>query len=782
MFTNLVMFCQVRPRTKSFQLLQASRWFSEQMKILSVLSVSVCTGLWTSAVFAQAPADTNAATTVDLPAVVVSSKKESPRAKKKPRKVKVSAPTAAPSAASTATPQNAGDSTTKIENATGPVNGIVATRSATGTKTDTPLIETSQSVSVISADRMKQQGAVSVTQALGYTAGVTGAVYGVDTRFDWLNIRGFDAYQPGFFVDGMIARNNNTWSVWKVEPYGTERIEVLKGPPSVLYGQANAGGMVNVVSKRPLEEPLNETELRIGSHGRVEGLFDFSGPATNDGKVLYRLTGVVLDTDTQVDYTDQKRVYIAPAITWRPTTSTSLTLLGQYLKEDDVPNIGFLPAKGVQQPNPPYGNISRSFFTGEPGYNTFQQEQWAAGYLFEHKFDDVWKVRQNVRYSEVDVNYKQVIGGGWLNDPGSLLDRYAFTSLEHQESFVTDNQVQGDFVAVGIRHTVLAGVDYQHNKYDRVSTYGGNFPINPYNPVYGATVGEFDPYYDGKTLLQQTGTYLQEQARYDGWVVTLGGRYDWSDLHATDKVSGNPPDQHDEAFTWRGGVLYRTESGLAPYYSYSTSFFPTAGHDDVTDKPFVPETGVQHEVGIKYEIPGIKSLFTLAAFDIKRQNYVTSDLDFKSHQTGEVHSQGIEFEGSVELAPGIDLIAAYTWLPTFEATKSSNPDELFKRIPITPEHVASLWLHYKLQNGPLAGLGFGGGVRYTGETYGNIANDADMRVPDFTLFDAVVDYEIDNWRLAVNVSNIADTTTFNCWDICYYGAGREVLASIRHRW
>lgn len=751
-----------------------------RMKLTSLLSASACAALCTNTAFAQAPADSNAAASVELPAVVVSAEKKTPKAKNKPKK-KTPAPTAAAPTQATA-PTSAQDPETqgRAETATGPVNGIVATRSATGTKTDTPLIETSQSVSVISAERMTQQGAVSVTQALGYTAGVQGAIYGVDTRFDWLNIRGFDAYLPGFFVDGMLARNNNTWSVWKVEPYGTERIEVLKGPPSVLYGQANAGGMVNVVSKRPLAEPLYETELRFGSHGRTEGLFDFSGPATGDGKVLYRLTGVLLDTDTQVDYTDQKRAYIAPAITWRPTSGTSLTLLGQYLKEDNVPNIGFLPAQGTLLPNPPYGQIPRSFFTGEPGYDKFEQEQWAAGYLFEHKVDDVWKVRQNLRYSEIDVDYKQVIGSTLLA-PDSL-DRYAFTSREHQASFVTDNQLQADFVSAGIRHTVLAGTDYQHNKYDRRSTFGGSFPINPYDPVYGATVGEFAPYFDGQTSLQQIGTYLQEQARYGGWVATLGGRYDWADLHSTDKVAGNPPDQHDEAFTWKGGLLYHAANGLAPYYSYSTSFFPTAGHDDITDESFKPETGAQHEIGIKYEIPNIKSLFTVAAFDIKRQNYITSDHSFRSHQTGEIHSQGIEFEGSAELAPGLDLISAYTWLPTFEATKSSNPDELFKRVPITPEHAASLWLHYKLQGGPLAGFGFGGGVRYIGETYGNIANDADMRVPDFTLFDAVVDYEIEGWRFAVNVSNIADETTFNCWDTCYYGAGREILASIRHRW
>lgn len=338
----------------------------------------------------------------ELPPVEVTT--TPPKAKPKPKKVpasKSSAQAAAQQAPAESGPSEGGGA--QGETATGPVKGIVATRSATGTKTDTPLIETPASISVVTADRMKQQGATSVTQALNYTAGVRGALYGVDTRFDWLSIRGFDAYQPGFFVDGMLVRNNNSWSVWKVEPYGTERIEVLKGPPSVLYGQANPGGLVNVVTKRPLSETLNETELRFGSHGRIEGLFDFSGPANQEGTVLYRLTGVLLDTDTQVDFTDQKRAYIAPAMTWRPNSDTTFTLLGQYLNEDDVPNIGFLPAEGTLLPNPPYGKIRRSFFTGEPGYDKFEQEQWSVGYILEHRFDEVWKARQSMRYNGIDI-------------------------------------------------------------------------------------------------------------------------------------------------------------------------------------------------------------------------------------------------------------------------------------------------------------------------------------------------------------------------------------------
>ena len=683
------------------------------------------------------------------------------------------------------------------ETATGPVKGIVATRSATGTKTDTPLIETSQSISVITADRIDQQGATSVSEALGYTAGVRGSVYGVDTRFDWLSIRGFDAYLPGFFVDGLLARNNNTWAVWKVEPYSAERIEVLKGPPSVLYGQANAGGMLNVVSKRPLEDPFNEIELRVGNHNRVETAFDFSGPATEDGKVLYRLTGVLLDTDTQVDFTEQQRVFIAPAVTFRPNADTSLTLLGQYLKEDDVPNIGFLPAEGTLLPNP-NGQIPRSFFTGEPGYDKFEHEQWSVGYQFQHRFDEVWQVRQNLRYSEIDVDYKTVYGTGLAQiDPTNpalgfdphRLTRASFTSEESVAAFTVDNQLQADFVSNDIKHTLLVGLDYQNNNFKQKSGSGAAPEIDPYNPVYGTVpIADTATYLNADTTIAQTGLYLQEQAKIDDrWVVTLGGRYDWAKNETVNGPTAYPSassttEKDDEAFTWRAGILYHAPNGLAPYFSYSESFFPLAGADAVTHKPFEPETGRQYEAGIKYQPTDMKALFTVAAFDITRQNYVTFDNSFQSRQIGEINSRGLEFEATAELARGLDLIAAYTWLPTFEITESSNSAEVGKRETAVPEHMASLWLHYRLPYGPLAGFGFGGGVRYIGETFGDAANSADRVVPDYTLFDSVVDYERDGWRVALNVANIADETTLTCDDTCYYGAGRTIIASVRHRW
>ncbi|MDX2307107.1 MAG: TonB-dependent siderophore receptor [Hyphomicrobium sp.] len=664
------------------------------------------------------------------------------------------------------------------ESATGPVNGIVAKRTATGTKTDTPLIETPQSVSVITADRIEQQRATTINEAVRYTPGVVANSFGIDTRFDWLNIRGFDAYQPGFFVDGMITRNNNSWAVWKVEPYGAERIEVLRGPASMLYGQGNVGGMINVISKRPLETSLNEVELRFGNHNRFETAFDFSGPVTTDGSLLYRLTGLYSDSDTQVDYTEQEEVFVAPAITWRPNAATSLTLLGQYRKDDTI------PASGTYMPNP-QAKKRRDLFVGEPDYDKFDRDQWSAGYILEHAFDSAWKVYHTARVASLDVDYKTLFSAG-SPDGGITIDRSTFTSDETHLAFTTDTYVQSRFSTGIASHTLIAGVDYQRNYYEQQSGFGfAAAPrLNLDNPVYGTAV-IVDPalYNDSDTVLEQTGLYIQDQAKIaERVIVTVGGRYDWAMTDFDDKLFAGDTVKNDEAFTWRGAVMYRDPSGLAPYYSYAQSFFPTGTVDPLSGQPFDPETGEQHEIGVKYEPSSFKGMFTAALFDITRQNFVTFDSAFVPSARGEVVSRGLELEATAELVPGLDVIATYSKLFELVTTQSSDPAEVGQTLPLVPLETASLWMHYRLQNGPMKGFGVGGGVRYIGESFGDLANSAAFSVPDFTLFDAVVDYELDAWRLALNVNNIEDELTYSCFDVCYLGTGRTVLGTIKYSW
>jgi iron complex outermembrane recepter protein len=670
------------------------------------------------------------------------------------------------------------------ETASGPVNGYVATRSATGTKTDTPLIETPQSISVIPRERFEAQGATSVSEALAYTAGVNPSVYGPDSRYDWISIRGFDANSPGFFQDGLHARNNNTYAIWRLEPYGVERIEVLRGPGSVLFGGVNPGGLVNVVSKRPTATPQYEVQVQTGSFDRRQLAADLSGPLSD--KVLYRVIGLGRESGTQTDKVDDDRLFFAPSLTWMPTTDTTLTLLSHFQRENSGTMLGFLPASGTLLPNP-NGQIPRDRFVGEPDFDKFEKTQFAVGYLFEHHVSDAWSVRQNLRYGRMDLDYKEVGASGIdVGDPTQqTVARFSFTSREKVSSLAIDNQVESRFDTGPMRHTVLAGVDYQKHTFDQRTGQGTAPSLNAYNPVYGQAVDDPPLYIDSDFDLEQTGLYLQEQMKlFEKFVLVLGGRYDFATIKTDDRLAATQSEQSDGQFSGRVGVVYLSEIGLAPYASYAESFFPTVGMDPSTGQAFKPETGQQVEIGVKYQPPNHKSFVTLAAFDLHRQNYLTYDLLGNARQTGEIRSRGIEVEGVANLFAGFNVTAAYTWLPQFETTKTSNPDDLGKRLPNTAKHMASLWADYRITQGLAEGLGFGAGVRYIGETFGDFANTNEMKVPDYVLFDAAARYEKEGWRFALNMRNLTDEDyVATCsYGICYYGAGRSAVFTVSRRW
>jgi iron complex outermembrane receptor protein len=208
--------------------------------------------------------------------------------------------------------------------ATGPVQGFVTREQRSATKTDTPSSGNAAIRLGHHPDRMDAQAVRSVSEALRYTPGVDSEAAGFDPRFD---DRGFDA-RPSQYLDGL--RLLRQFGPSSIEEYGLERIEVVRGPSSVLYGQTTPGGLINLVTKRPTVTPFGEVNLSVGSHDRYQGSFDLGGPSTADAKFLYRLTGVVRNSGTQVDHVGDDRYYIAPAITWRLDANTSLTLLGRF--------------------------------------------------------------------------------------------------------------------------------------------------------------------------------------------------------------------------------------------------------------------------------------------------------------------------------------------------------------------------------------------------------------------------------------------------------------------
>lgn len=660
-----------------------------------------------------------------------------------------------------------------------PVEGYVATRSATGTKTDTPLIETPRSISVIGAEEIDDRKSTKISEALRYTPGVVAESRGIDFSQGFAIIRGFGT--ASFYSDGSgqeIASYANTG----LEPYGMERIEVLRGPASVLYGRGQPGGVVNTVTKRPTDEFLAEIEGNAGSFDQFGGKFDVGGPMDEQKELLFRLTGLVRDGDTQVDTLGERRKYLAPALTWRPSADTSLTILS-HLQRDETVGGQFVPSTALTGPN---GKISTSTLLSEPGYEKWDREEGAIGYLFEHRFSDRLSLRQKLRYEKFDLDYDNINAQGFQAD-NRTLNREVFAAVEDGHNLTSDTSLEARAELGATRHTILFGVDTKATSISRTFAFGPAPSIDAFNPVYGQAIPDPGVYLDDDQDLEQVGVYLQDQVRFfDRWVLSLGARHDATKLKVNDRMAGAKSSQSDNAFTGQAGLVYLFDSGFAPYASYATSFQPELG-TDIQGNSFDPTTGTQVEAGIKFQPRGSNGMVTASVFDITRQNVVTTDPGnpLFSTQTGEARSTGVELEAKLRVLESLDLTAAYTYMDT-EITESNDGEKGF-RFGSVPRNAASIWADYAFSGGPLSGLGLGAGVRYVGSTL-DFSNT--VETPAFTIVDAVVSYQIrqgslSGMRMAINASNLLDKVYLSSCDgesWCFFGQRRTITGSLGYRW
>jgi iron complex outermembrane recepter protein len=668
------------------------------------------------------------------------------------------------------------------EKADHPVSGYVATRSSAGSKTDTALIDNPQSVTVITRDQMDAQGVQTLDQAVRYVPAASSQ--DDDLRFDQLSIRGFDADS---YLDGMKLNRTTWFANPRIDPYFLERIDVLRGPASVLYGQASPGGVVDMVSKQPTADPLHSVELSIGNYDRRQLGFDFGGPIDANGQWLYRVTGLARDSDTQTDHIGDERFGIAPALTWRPNEATSLTLLSSFQRDPQGGLFNPLPAYGTVLYNP-NGKISPSEYLGDSRRDHFARTQYSVGYLFEHQFNDHLQVRQNLRYLHDDVNYYQTSLSSLLNADQRTGYVWANINKEHMGQVTLDNQVQADFSTGWLQHTVLVGLDYQYlySHIHRGGEYFGATAIDIYDPDYSA-IPTVPVTLNEATHLSQLGSYFQDQVCLDRWLLTLGGRFDWArtvdtQQSATTGEVSSYTDQRDHAFTWRAGLNYKFDNGIAPYLSYSTSFQPQTGND-WSGKAFVPTLGEQYEMGVKYQPVGMRAYITAAWYDLKETNVLTADPTHVNYevQTGEIRSRGIEIEAHAELTKNLSVLASYSNLD--QTVLRSNDGDQGKHPVSQPIQMTSAWGDYTIDGGVWDKLGFGMGVRYVGKSYGSADNT--LVVPGHTLVDVAAHYSYGKWLFGLNANNLFNKTYVSycsSYMFCYYGAKLTVMATARYQW
>ncbi|SES87224.1 TonB-dependent siderophore receptor [Stigmatella erecta] len=664
----------------------------------------------------------------------------------------------------------------KKESATGPIEGYTAERTAAGTKTDTALIETPQAVSVVGREQMDAQQVQSVAEATRYTPGVRAGTFGADSRNDWFLVRGFSAQESGYYLDG-LQLFASSFATWRIEPFGLERIESVRGPSSVLYGGTNPGGLLNLVSKRPSAETRLHVEAGINEFGNGYGAVDAGGAIDSGEHFLYRVSALGRGGGTQVEHTNNDRLFVAPSVTWKPGERTSLTLHGS-VQLDRTKGQNFLPYVGTVV-DAPYGSIPTDLFTSEPDLDHFKRDQLLAGYEFEHRFNDAWAVRQNLRYGHLEIDFQNYYGVGYAGDPAEAqLARGNFITVPKVDLFTVDTQVQARLETGPLRHRLLLGVDYKHYRIADEQGYEAGTPLDLLEPVYGGYAPPESRYTLNETAQDQLGVYLQDQLQFaKRFNLVLSGRHDWVGTDLENELT--PAASYDgsvKSFSGRAGLLYTFDSGFAPYVSYARSFNPVAG-TTADGELFEPETGQQVEAGLKFQPDGLASTLGLSVFELRRQNFVTTDGAFNPLQIGEVRSRGVELELITSLLPGLDVLGAVS---LYDLEITDGADFETGKTPVgSAEFMASLWLDYTFQEGALAGFGAGAGVRATGRSFADRTNT--LEVPGFTLVDLGLHYQRSHWRAALTVSNLLDdeyVSSCSSEAACFYGDQRRAALNV----
>ncbi|MCW0923791.1 TonB-dependent siderophore receptor [Pseudomonas sp. RG1] len=679
-----------------------------------------------------------------------------------------------------------------FESAWGPVEGYTATRTAAGTKTDTALVEAPRSISVATRQQMDDRSVHSLDDAVRYMPGITASSYGSDTRADWLRVRGFE---PTQFLDG-LPLPKGVYANPKQETWNLDRLALLRGPASSVYGQTPPGGLLDMVSRRPSAEASSEIQLQYGSDNHRQINFASTGKIDEAGQFLYGLSGVVRDSGTQVDHVDNKRYNIAPSLTWNIDDDTKLTLLSQFTRDDTGITSQFLPIQGTKIKSP-LGDISHHKNLGDPDWEYYDRTYYALGYAFEHRLNDVWQFKQNLRYTKSDLSFQSLTPGSYpftTVDAEGNVGRTSTSVDEDISQFAVDNNFQADFATGEIRHTLLLGLDHQRSNTNYTSIFGDGLQTNVINPIYGQPIirpARSTAFYDYNQKTYQTGLYVQDQMALDQWRLTLGGREDW--VHTSTQFinqSDATNTQRDKKFSGNAALSYVFDNGFVPYLSYAESFQPTTGADATSTGSLKPTEGKQWELGIKYQPPGSKTLLTAAVYDLTQKNVAVNTFVNNvsvTSQTGEVKVKGLELEAVSDVTDNLKVIAAYT-LAKSEVQKGVDKGN---RLQLMPNQQASLWTDYTWHAGVLDGFGIGAGVRYTGNTYGDKANTWLGKADAYTVFDASVHYDLgrlDNSlkgaSLAVNATNLFDKDYISTCDsfYCYYGDQRSVVASATYKW
>ena len=642
-------------------------------------------------------------------------------------------------------------------------NNYYVPDASTATRTDTPLRDIPQSVQIIPRQVIEDKQAIFLEEVATSSSGVTfsGDNLGRGTN---LAIRGFN--NAAILRDGFRVYNRAAQGV--PETANLERIEIVKGPASVVFGESEPGGLINLVSKQPLSEPFYNLQLQLGNDNFVRFPVDLSGPLTEAADLSYRLNGLYQYRESFRDLDNGfERLFVAPNLAWQISDRTDLSFNFEFNRETGPVDLGTTIIDGEP------ADIPRERILNNPS-DKGEREFLNTGYTFEHRFNKDWKIRNAFRYitnsfgnQDDDTTTSPV----FLDESTGILTRTFAQQRREEDSFTLYTNAEGNFATGKIEHNLLFGIDLNHTQTD-ISTRFDPFPLAPSNPNL-SFINIFDPDYDAipapniedidffnndDISSNRLGIYLQDKIDLLDNLIFVGGlRYDIFDQTTTNNLNDTEVSQDSDAFTPRVGIVYQPIEAVSLYTNYSQSFNP---------EPFLyirsadgsllePESGEGFEVGIKGEIVPNRLAATVAYFNINKENVATEDgfNPFAAVVVEEQQSHGIELDLTGEIQPGWNIITSYAYIDS-EITEDGNSDLIGNRFPSIPEHSASLWTTYEIQQGDFKGLGLGIGLNYVGERQGGLPNS--FEVDSYFLTNAALFYNRQNWQLRLNFNNLFD--------------------------
>ncbi|WP_448761451.1 TonB-dependent siderophore receptor [Acinetobacter tandoii] len=643
-------------------------------------------------------------------------------------------------------------------------------------KSEQPLFKTAKSVSVVTKEQIEKKQAMNLTDAIQGVAGVISAPLGRRGADDFI-IRG-QLSSDAIYVDGLRqAQASDSPS----NITGLERIEVVKGPDSMDFGQTAPGGIVNLVTKRPVQDDFNQLDLRYGSHNLRQIGVDTNHTLEGSDKAAWRLNANYSDQDDATDHVYFKNFYISPSYNFDLGDQTDLSVIASYNHKEYVRQQG-LPVYGSILPNS-NGQVSRHLFIGEPSVDPYLSDSMRIAYNLKHIFDDGWTFKQNFAVQNSRLDGQAVFISKSIAN-SSTITRQGRDQHYDDINFSIDNNIAKTVELGNMQHHLMWGLDGMHDTRDIWNYNCTITALNIYAPRYtnqdwcATKTLRSDSV---ETTLKTMGVYLKDQVDMtDRLNINLGLRHDWASIDAKSNYNDNESSKSSQAFSGSIAGLYTYNDWVSPYVSYSTSFLPVTDVD-VDGNVFAPEKAKQYEVGLKFQALDQRLQASLAWFDLTRFNVVSSDANGDKYQTGEENTQGIETELAVRILPNWVVSANYTYLPTARIVDNEISGYEGKRLNNVSEQMFNLNTRYEFNQGALQGWFIGAGVRSESK---KSSYKYDYTLPGYALFDAEMGYDAGSWQASVNAKNIFDKEYYAGGlsnNVVTVGDERQVNFNVRYK-